>query len=286
MPDLTLSLSSLLSEGAEQLRHSGIPEPRRQALRIWSELTDGSLDGILRAQDLAVDAERSTLFRRAIRRRAQGEPLPHVTGKAGFRHLTLSSDDRALIPRPETEGLVELLLERVATGVVADVGTGSGCIALSLAIEGEFHTVLATDASAEALALARLNHRLLGSPAAVHFVRADWASAIAPGSLDALISNPPYLTLEEYQGLDPSVREWEPALALKAGNDGLRSIAGLLQEGRTAVRPGGWLALEVDCTRAEEARRMASDYGWREVSVHLDLFGRERYLLARRSDTR
>jgi release factor glutamine methyltransferase len=286
MPDLMLSLGSLLSEGAEQLRSSGIPEPRRQALRIWSELNDGTLDPILLAQGLAVDAERSTLFRHAIRRRAGGEPLPYVTGRAGFRHLTLSSDHRALIPRPETEGLVELLLERVATGVVADVGTGSGCIALSLAQEGEFHTVLAIDSSAEALALARLNHRLLGSPSAVHFLRADCASAIAPGSLDALISNPPYLTVEEYQGLDPSVRDWEPALALEAGNDGLQSIARLLQQGRTAVRPHGWLALEVDCTRAGEARQMASDYGWREVSVYLDLFGRERYLLARRSDTR
>jgi release factor glutamine methyltransferase len=286
MPDLALSLDALLSEGAEQLRRAGVPEPRRQALRIWSELNGGAMDAIVSAKNLAVDSERSAPFQRAIRRRADGEPLEHVTGRAGFRHLTLSSDRRALIPRPETEGLVELVLQRVSTGAVADVGTGSGCIALSLATEGKFETILALDSSPEALALARLNHRLVGSPPAVHFIRADLASSIAPESLDALVSNPPYLTLEEYAGLDPSVREWEPALALQGGDDGLQSIAGLLRDGWTAVRPGGWLALEVDCTRAAQACRIAARYGWRNVSLHLDLFGRERYLLARRSDTR
>jgi release factor glutamine methyltransferase len=120
----------------------------------------------------------------------------------------------------------------------------------------------------------------------VDFVQGELCRPLCAGSLDALISNPPYLTLEEYSELDPSVRDWEPALALKSGRDGLEATTGLLNEGRAVVRPGGWLALEVDCTRATMAAQLASQYGWDNVSLHLDLFGRERYLLARRSETR
>jgi len=138
----------------------------------------------------------------------------------------------------------------------------------------------------EALALARLNHQLVGAPRTVHFVRGDLATAVAPGSLDAMISNPPYLTLSEYARLDPSVRDWEPALALTAGADGMEQTTRLVREGWAWVRPGGWMALELDCSRANAAATLAAGNGWQNVSLHRDLFGRERYLLAQRSDTR
>jgi release factor glutamine methyltransferase len=180
---------------------------------------------------------------------------------------------------------VDLLLQRIPTGVVADVGAGSGCIALSLAAEGAFDRVLAIDCSAEALELARLNYETSGVPPIVEFVQADLATSMLPGSLDAIISNPPYLTRHEYQALDPSVRRWEPALALISGADGLESTTRLLDEGLTRLRPGGWLALEVDCTRARRVAQAATQGGWHNISLHQDLFGRERYLLARRSTT-
>ena len=284
MPEAALQLPAILREASERLRKAGIPDARRQALVIWSELTGLSAGQALLTSEAT--AEQSSRFQEAVNRRAGGEPLPYVTGCVGFRHLTLHSDGRALIPRPETEGLVELLLDRVSGGVAADVGTGSGCIALSLAHEGEFRCVLAIDRSARALELARVNHGLAGAPSNVHFVRADLASVISPGSLDALISNPPYLTLSEHASLDPSVRNWEPAEALRAGVDGFESITPLLGQGWTVLRPGGWLALEVDCTRAAAVAHSAERHGWRDVSIHLDLFGRERYMLARRSDTR
>src|SRR5215210_584634 len=286
MPEVALPLSAVLAEAADALRAAGMPDARRQGLRIWSDLNDVPVEQPILAQQQPVDPERASRFLQAIHRRAAGEPLPYVTGKAGFRHLTLRIDQRALIPRPETEGLVELLLDRVSTGVVADVGTGSGCIALSLAPDAEFRTVLAIDRSLEALQLARRNHQLLDRPAGVRFVRADLVTALVPESLDALVSNPPYLTLSEYASLDPSVREWEPAGALTAGSDGLEAITRLLHEGWTVVRPAGWLALEVDSNRSAAAAQLASGCGWRDLSVHQDLFGRERYLLARRSDTR
>ncbi len=115
-------------------------------------------------------------------------------------------------------------------------------------------------------------------------VRGHLCQPLAPGSLDALVSNPPYLTAAEYAALDGAVRDWEPALALSGGADGLDGVVGLLDEGRAVVRPGGWLALEIDCARAAHCARRAGAFGWTDVAIHADLFGRERYLLARRSN--
>src|SRR5919112_3942187 len=115
MPELGVSLKSLLREGTQQLSRAGIPDARRQALRIWTDLPGSSVGELVMESALAVEQDRAEDFQRAIQRRASGEPLAHVTGWAGFRHLNLHSDGRALIPRPETEGLVELLLQRVRT---------------------------------------------------------------------------------------------------------------------------------------------------------------------------
>jgi len=284
MPELAVSLGTLIGDGAEELRRAGVGEPRRQAIRIWTELGHRVAAEVFLDREHPVDPAEAVRFHAAISRRARGEPLPHVTGCSGFRRLSLASDRRALIPRPETEGLVDLLLQRVRTGRVADIGTGSGCIALSLAVEGAYDQVTAIDCSAEALALARQNQK--SATLRVSLVQADLCAPLGRGTLDALISNPPYLTVAEYSSLQSSVREWEPAMALVSGEDGMAATTRLLDEGRDVVRPGGWLALEVDCSRAAAAAGQASAFGWSDVTVHMDLFGRERYLLAQRSDTR
>jgi release factor glutamine methyltransferase len=286
MPEVAIPLRVMIDHGAERLRLAGISEPRRQAHRLWADLHGHGSAGAFPGHDLPVESQAASRYQRAIGRLALGEPLPHVTGWVGFRHLSLRIDSRALIPRPETEGLVDLLLQRVRSGVVADVGTGSGCIALSLATEGAFSRIVAVDRSAAALALARLNCDLVGSARQVELVEANLCSPLRPGALDALVSNPPYLTAAEYASLDQSVRDWEPALALVSGEDGLEATFRLLDQGRRALRAGGWLAVEVDCSRAEVAAGQARAFGWEDVSVHTDLFGRERYLLARRSETR
>jgi release factor glutamine methyltransferase len=283
MPEVALSPQRLLEAGTRRLRGAGLPDARRQALRLWADL--GGMSPAVRHEG-TVDPEEAARFERAISRRLDGEPLPHVTGWAGFRHLTLKCDGRALIPRPETEGLVDLLLQRIRSGLIADVGTGTGCIALSLATEGGFSRIVAIDRSPGALALARLNREVVGGGGAVEFVLADLCAPLGRGRFDALISNPPYLTAAEYASLDGSVRQWEPALALVSGDDGLEATTRLLDEGRTVLRPGGWLALEIDCSRARRAADRAGAFGWEEVTIHMDLFGRERYLLARRSETR
>jgi release factor glutamine methyltransferase len=284
MPDVATTVAFLVNDGARRLGQAGFAEPRREAIRLWAGVTNGNAaDVALRGEQL-VDEATETRYERAVVRRSAGEPLAHVAGKIGFRKLELISDARALIPRPETEGLVDLLLERVRTGRIVDVGTGSGCIALSLLQEGSFDDVVAVDRSEAALALAKANCRSTGLWP--RLIQGDMCQPLRERAFDALVSNPPYLTEAEHRDLDPSVSEWEPELALVSGTDGMSATRRLLDEGRDILSPGGWLTLEVDCTRAAAAAVQAAALGWQDVSVHVDLFGRERYLLARRSKKR
>jgi release factor glutamine methyltransferase len=281
MPDLAVSRRSLLADASAALMRAGVPAPRREALRLWAEIAPGAMEALVLNPDAPVDPRKQRDLETLVRRRSEGEPFAYVVGRTGFRRLVLRCDRRALIPRPETEGLVDLLLAKVRTGRVADVGTGTGCLALSLATEGAFEQVIAADVSLEAIALADENRREVGAP--VQLVLGDLCDPLADGSLDALVSNPPYLTSAEYAVLDPAVRQWEPGMALESGADGMATTGRLLTEGRRVIKPGGWIALEVDCTRAMMAATRARELGWRDVVVETDLFGRERYLLARRS---
>src|SRR4051812_9890169 len=203
MPELAIALGALTRQASVRLARAGISDPRRQALRIWAELNRVNPGAALLDLDVDVHPSSASHYQQAVERHAAGEPLNHVTGWAGFRHLWLRSDKRALIPRPETEGLVQLLLQRTRRGRVVDIGTGSGCIALSLALEGGFADVVGVDCSADALTLACENRALVN--ARVELVRGDLCAGLRSGCLDALISNPPYLTAAEYAGLDRSV---------------------------------------------------------------------------------
>jgi release factor glutamine methyltransferase len=283
VPETGPSRRALLDEATAALGSAALPQPRREALRLWSQLTgEEPAELFLHGDDQALPATVSD-FRMAVRRRSAGEPLAYVSGQVGFRWLTLRCDRRALIPRPETEGLVDHVLERVRGGRVADIGTGTGCLALSLASEGSFSQVVGIDASSEALALAAENRRLLG--ARVFLIQGDLCAPLQCGAFDVLVSNPPYLSPGEYATLDPSVRSWEPSAALVSGSDGLEATSRLLRDAVEVLRPGGWLVLEVDAGRAHECARRAAALAWSDVVIERDLFGRERYLLARRSDT-
>jgi release factor glutamine methyltransferase len=275
------SRRTLLAQASARLGAAGLEQPRREAVRAWNDLAGSPHPAVLDPSEPVEEALASS-YRAAIERRAAGEPLAHATGWTGFRHLTLRADRRALIPRPETEGLVERVLGRIRTGRVADIGTGSGCIGLSLAQEGSYEQVAGVERSADALGLAVVNRALVQGR--LELIQGDLSSPLASASLDALVSNPPYLTSGEYAVLDPSVKAWEPESALAAGPDGMDAIRRLLADGRRVVKPGGWLVLEVDATRAGRCARHAAGSGWTDVVIEADLFGRERYLLARRSD--
>lgn len=282
MTEEGLKIGNVVRAAAGTLRKSTIQAPEREAWRIWADLQDqtpgqGQLESDQVAAPLAVER-----YEAAVRRRAAGEPLPYVTGLAGFRGLTLRADRRALIPRPETEGLVDLLLARASTGRVADLGTGSGCIALALADEGGYDAVIGVDRSADALSLAAENRARTGLRVAL--VQGDLASALGPSSCEVVVSNPPYLTTAEYEALEPGVRDFEPAEALVSGEDGLAATTRVLADAGRVLRPAGWLALEIDSSRADAVARLASAAGLESVTILDDLFGRARYLLARRRE--
>lgn len=223
---------------------------------------------------------------RAAEKRALGAPVQYATGRAAFRHLTLDVDQRVLIPRPETEVLVDLALERCTGGTVVDVGTGSGCIALSLATEGRFERVIAIDISVGALGVARDNaDRLrdaLRSP--IDFRQGSLLAPLDGERVRMIVSNPPYIAAAEAADLPALVRDWEPSIALYSAADGMAHITALAREAAAVLEPEGWLLLEVDARRAQLARETVSAEGWyQEVTVHRDLTGRERFVVARRS---
>lgn len=281
MPEgLVLTKADLLEDATTRLEQGGLSDPRREALALMGWLFGQSPAEVLLSRRRPAAAAAAAALDSAVCRRVAGDPVAYVTGSTGFRYLTLRCDRRALIPRPETELLVDLVLRRVSTGVAADIGTGTGCIALSLAREGRFDTVLAVDSSAGAVALAGENAEAAATSIAL--VRGDWATALAPASIDALVANPPYLTTSEYHRLDPGVRLWEPRLALESGADGLDATRSLLGQAAQVLRPGGWLGLEVDSARAATVARLAHGAGLAAVAIERDLFERERFILAQR----
>jgi release factor glutamine methyltransferase len=217
----------------------------------------------------------------AVGERAAGVPFAYVAGRVGFRSLTLRIDRRALIPRPETEGLVDLALAQARPGgIAADIGTGCGCIALALAHEGRFERVIAVERDARAAELARVNVAALAPRVPVEVREGDLLAPLAGLRLSLLVSNPPYLTHAEYDALDLSVREHEPWVALVSGPNGLEVTQALFERAADRLEPRGLVALEVDERRVDGVVRLAETAGM-TVSVHDDLFGKPRYALAR-----
>ncbi|MGH7690795.1 MAG: N5-glutamine methyltransferase family protein, partial [Gemmatimonadaceae bacterium] len=214
----------------------------------------------------------------------------YAVDRASFRRLTLAVDERVLIPRPETELLVEFVLTLMRDGcggVAIDVGTGSGAIALALAQEGTFDRVIGTDVSADALAVARSNASTLAPVLAtpVEFRQGSLLGPVAELRARAIVSNPPYIAFEETAALPASVRDWEPVTALLSGENGLAATRELVRGAAARLEAGGVLALEVDARRASlVAELVSADAAFRDVSVRLDLAGRERFVLARRRE--
>ncbi len=228
-------------------------------------------------------------FEKAVAELDRGAPFAYAVGSVGFRTLDLKIDPRALIPRPETEGLVELVLGKIGKretgngrrGFAADIGTGSGCIALALAVEGSFDKVIAVEQSAAAAALARENVARINPPTPVEIREGSLLEPLMETGerFRAIVANPPYLRTDEYEELDSSVRQFEPREALVSGSDGLDATRALFAGARSLLEPGGLLALEIDERRADAVREIGRNCGW-NVETHEDLFCCPRYALA------
>jgi release factor glutamine methyltransferase len=285
-----VTVGQLLEELARCLNISGVDEPFTQAREIVAALYDVPRFWPLTNGAVEVDPLTAARARGAVDRRMKGAPLAYAVGRASFRHLTLDVDERVLIPRPETELLVDLVINEMngaEGGVVIDVGTGSGAIAIALAAEGQFSRVYGTDISLGALAVARRNvdvcSPLLRCP--VELLHGSLLGPVRDLRARVVVSNPPYIALGEAESLPASVRDWEPAVALYSGADGMVATARLVREAADVLAPGGLLALEVDVRRASLAAELvSSEQRFHAIRVELDLTGRERFVLARRKE--
>ena len=243
----------------------------------------------MRALDDPAPERAAALAEAMVVRRASGEPLQYVVGRWGFRSLDLMVDTRVLIPRPETEQVVQVALGEARShrdGVVADLGTGSGAIALALAAEVPGLQVWATDSSDAALAVARANLAGLAGMAAtrVRLARGSWYGALPDrlrGQLSLVVSNPPYVAEAEVAELPAEVVEWEPREALVAGPTGLEAVGAVLAEAPAWLREAGAVVIEIAPHHGEAAVSLARDAGFAEVAVHPDLAGHPRVLVGR-----
>ncbi len=285
-----VNVGRLLEDLARQLNAAGIPEPFSEAREIVAALYDVPRFWPLMNGNLDVEPDILASARSAADERIKGAPLAYAVGRASFRHFTLDVDERVLIPRPETEQLVDLVLDELSTGeggVAIDVGTGSGAIAIALAAEGHFSRVYATDISRDAVDVARHNAELSKSllRAPLEILHGSLLGPLLDVRARAVVSNPPYIALGEAASLPASVRDWEPAVALYSGNDGLRATAQLVREAADVLAPGGLLALEVDVRRASLVAELVSrERRFHAIRMELDLTGRERFVLARRQE--
>jgi release factor glutamine methyltransferase len=271
---------------AEYLAGKGFHNPRLNAeLLLAGMLGLKRLDLYLQF-DRPLSPEELAEYRERLRRRARREPLQYIDGTAAFRDLVLKVDRRVLIPRPETERLVQEVLDwaggREALSAV-DVGTGSGAIALALATEGPFARVVATDVSDAALAQARENHQFAAPHAPVAFHPGDLLEPVRGERFDVVVSNPPYIGDEESPSLDAEVRDWEPAGALFAGAGGLDVIRRLVPQAAGVLSPGGLLAMEIGAAQGPAVCGIITETrAFGAPRVRPDLAGRDRIVLAER----
>ena len=264
----------LLDEGARALPGD---EARREAALLLRHVLNVSDAWLIAHPDDAVDVARESAFRNLVERRARGEPIAYITGTRGFHDIELRVAPGVLIPRPETEVLVDLALQRIPADAdcnVADLGTGSGAIALSIARARPRARVVATDAGAAALEVARGNAARLRIDNVV-FRQGDWYLGLDGEHFDVIVSNPPYIA----EG-DPHLQEgdlrFEPRSALASGIDGLDAIRVIVRGARGHLRNGGWLLLEHGLDQGADVRDLLLAHGFAEVFTQNDLEGRER----------
>jgi release factor glutamine methyltransferase len=255
---------------AELLLGHALGRPR-EYLHTWPE------------RDLA--QREQVRFERLLERREAGEPIAYLTGEREFWSMTLHVVPGVLIPRPETELLVELLLEHLPAdrpAQVADLGTGSGAIALALARERPGWNILATDRSSETLAIARENATRLGI-GRIDWRLGAWFEPLAGLRFDAIVSNPPYVASDDPHLAQDDVR-FEPSGAFDGGPDGLDELRSIIEGSPAHLKPGGWLVLEHGCDQGPAVRALLQTAGLGDIRTHCDLAGLERATIARQGD--
>ncbi len=286
----TVTIEEALRQGSRRLRSVGLGSADLEASLLVGMVTGLNRLALLTQTATELTPEQWACLDAFLVRREKHEPFQYLAGKQEFMSLEFEVGPGVLVPRPETEHLVEAVLDRIADSprpesgewLLADVGTGSGAIAVTLASYVNDVRVVATDLSPEALEFARRNAERHGVAERLEFRLGDGLAPLADraGEFDILVSNPPYIPTGEIAGLDPEVRDFEPRLALDGGEDGLAILGILARDGLSLVKPGGWLAVEVMAGQAPRVEHLLAS--WRDIDVIKDLQGHQRVVLARR----
>jgi release factor glutamine methyltransferase len=274
MVEATAPLRETLALGVEELETAGVDTPRLDAEVMLAAVLGTDRAALLADPQRMIDLDAAERFDAMVRRRVRREPVAHILGRAHFRQIALVVDHRVLIPRPETEMLVELAEDRQR---VLDVGTGSGAVALAIAQEREGVTVTGIDSSPGAIEVARANGDALGLD--VEFLIAD---LVVGGPYDLVVSNPPYVRDSDWPGLPPEVSLYEPEEALLGGPDGLDVIRRLVPAAIEVLRPGGMLAIEVGQGQSRAVEALFERSGLRLLETQRDLARIPRVVRGRR----
>jgi release factor glutamine methyltransferase len=277
------TVAEALSSATAAFDAAGVDSPHLDAELLLAEATARTREQLAIDPDAPVSGPQGRHFGALVRRRVAREPVAYILGHRGFRNIDLQTDRRTLIPRPETELLVEVALELEPSRIL-DVGTGSGAIALALADEMPAAEVVAVDVSEEALTVAEANARALGFVDRVGFRLGSAPSAAADGPFDLVVANLPYIPDSDRRMLAPEITRYEPDVALFSGSDGLDAIGELLVD----LAPGGAgpdcgaVALEIGQGQGEDVRRLIGAAGFDRVELRPDLAGIDRVVLGRR----
>ncbi len=279
-----ISVLEVIKRTADFFAGKGIDSPRLNAeLLVGHALGLKRMQLYLQFERLLTEPELESI-RPLVRRRGAREPVQYILGETDFGGLKLKVDKRALIPRPETERLIELLVQRCVPppATVLDLGTGSGAIALALASAWPASHVTGVDQSADALALAGENAVATGLKDRSAWLQSNWFSAVpADAKFELIVANPPYLAASETAGATAEVKDFEPVSALTAAENGLADLRAIVGAARGFLQPGGLVALETGPEQHAALREMSAAAGWTEFESIPDLAGRDRFVLLR-----
>ena len=285
--DADRTIAEVLRSASRALKDRGVPDARREAGSLLSFVIGKDRTFLISHADDVVDENSVERLREFVERRAGGEPLQYITGAQDFYGREFRVTPDVLIPRPETELLVEAALEVTNSGdvCICDVGTGSGCIAITLLCEFPTARAVAVDKSAAALAIAKLNAAKRSVTDRAVFVVSDCFDALNPREyqFDLIVSNPPYVSAPALAGLQREVRDHEPLVALSPGDDGLSIIRRLLTDAPAYLKPNGHLLMEIGFDQGEAVRSLVDEAVWTLLEIRPDLQCIPRILILRRN---
>jgi len=276
-----MSLGELYIFGKDRMRQSGIENPGLETSILLSRALGVNVSDIYAHPEKEVRPNKVEEFCHLVERRLKREPIAYILGEKEFYSRSFIVAPDVLIPRPETEILVEEALKvvkKIPSPSIIDVGTGSGCVAVTIGCECENATITASDISLKALMIARENARRHGVSSRISFVCSDLLSCFREESLDMVLSNPPYVASSDYSGLEPEVRDFEPKVSLLGGEEGLDFIGKIAFEAKGVLKRGGWCIIEIGTGQAKRASEVFEESGFNDISFTRDLSGMERVI--------